>query len=128
MRPEFERVVEGCEMRSKFASILNTLHTTGAKALEDLVDNIRCDPSTQLPRDGTVHELTSNVLVFLEQLLDYTDTIAGVLEQEPAYTSALAQTGHAHSDRATRNRVLLGIYMSKSPKARFVSISAHIQN
>lgn len=30
MRPEFERTVEGCDynVRSKFASILNTLHGT----------------------------------------------------------------------------------------------------
>ncbi|KAJ1527312.1 hypothetical protein ONE63_008830 [Megalurothrips usitatus] len=113
IRPEFEKIVEGCDynVRSKFASILNTLHSTGAKALEDLIESIRADPSTQLPKDGTVHELTSNVLVFLEQLLDYTDTIAGVLEKEPAYAAALHHAGLAN--RPERARALLGIYVKK---------------
>lgn len=58
-----------------------------------------------------MHELTSNVLVFLEQLLDYADTIAGVLEKEPAYMAALHHAGLAN--RTERARALLGIYVSK---------------
>ncbi|XP_034242549.1 exocyst complex component 7 isoform X1 [Thrips palmi] len=113
LRPEFEKILEGCEynVRSKFNSLLNTLHSTGAKALEDLIESIRADPSAQLPKDGTVHELTSNVLVFLEQLLDYADTIAGVLEKEPAYMAALHHAGLAN--RTERARALLGIYVKK---------------
>ncbi|KAJ9587571.1 hypothetical protein L9F63_019002 [Diploptera punctata] len=113
MRPEFERTVEGCDynVRSKFASILNTLHGTGAKALEDFIESVRSDPSTQLPKDGTVHELTSNVLVFLEQLLDYVDTIGGVLAQDTVYSNALTLIpGHAKLDK---NKTLVGIYIKK---------------
>ena len=90
----------------------------GAKALEDLIESIRADPSTQLPKDGTVHELTSNVLVFLEQLLDYADTIAGVLEKEPAYAAALHHAGLAN--RPERARALLGIYVSKYRNHSFI--------
>jgi exocyst complex protein 7 len=113
MRPEFERTVEGCDynVRSKFASILNTLHGTGAKALEDFTESVRSDPSTQLPKDGTVHELTSNVLVFLEQLLDYVDTIGGMLAQDSVYSSALTViSGHGRVDK---NKALVGIYIKK---------------
>ncbi|KDR13019.1 exocyst complex component 7 isoform X1 [Zootermopsis nevadensis] len=113
MRPEFERTVEGCDynVRSKFASILNTLHGTGAKALEDFIESVRSDPSTQLPKDGTVHELTSNVLVFLEQLLDYVDTIGGVLAQDSVYSNALTLIpGHGKVDK---NKALVGIYIKK---------------
>ncbi|XP_069692328.1 exocyst complex component 7 isoform X2 [Periplaneta americana] len=113
MRPEFERTVEGCDynVRSKFASILNTLHSTGAKALEDFIESVRSDPSTQLPKDGTVHELTSNVLVFLEQLLDYVDTIGGVLAQDSVYSNALTLIpGHGKVDK---NKALVGIYIKK---------------
>lgn len=62
---------------------------------------------TQLPSDGTVHELTSNVIMFLEQLLDYTDTIGMVLAQDPSYARQLDKL------KATDiNKALLGLYIS----------------
>nr|CAD7596287.1 unnamed protein product [Timema genevievae] len=124
MKPEFERTVEGCDfyVRSKFASILNTLHGTGSKALEEFVESVRSDPSTQLPKDGTVHELTSNVLVFLEQLLDYVNTIGGVLSQESLYSNALTLVPNA--SKVDKNKVLLGIYISE---CRCESISFSIK-
>lgn len=35
----------------------------GAKALEEFIDNIKNDPdkASNMPRDGTVHELTNHV-------------------------------------------------------------------
>ncbi|XP_049801364.1 exocyst complex component 7 isoform X1 [Schistocerca nitens] len=110
LRPEFERTMEGCDqnVRAKFSSILRMLHTTGAKALENFIESVRTEPSTQLPKDGTVHELTSNVLVFLEQLLDYVDTIGGVLGEDPAYNTSVASHG-----KVDRNKALVGIYIRK---------------
>lgn len=113
MRPEFERTVEGCDLnvRSQFTNILNTLHMTGAKALEEFIENIRSDTSSGLPKDGTVHELTSNVLVFTEQLIEYMDTIAGVLGQDPAYSNAFMQI--PNNGKVDKNKALLGIYIKK---------------
>lgn len=82
----------------------------GSKALEDFIESIRNDSSSGLPKDGTVHELTSNVLVFLEQLLDYSDMIARVLSQDAAYSSALAMLPNAN--KIDKNKALLGIYIS----------------
>ncbi|XP_067005979.1 exocyst complex component 7 isoform X2 [Anabrus simplex] len=112
MRPEFDRIVKGCSehVTSKFSSIHSTLHATAAKALDDFMDSIRSDPSTQLPKDGTVHELTSNMLVFLEQLLDYVDTIGGVLAQNADYNAALGLLPGAFG-RADKNKILLGMYI-----------------
>lgn len=62
---------------------------------------------TQLPSDGTVHELTSNVIMFLEQLLDYTDTIGMVLAQDPSYARQLDKL-----KAADINKALLGLYIS----------------
>ncbi|KAK7861732.1 hypothetical protein R5R35_008704 [Gryllus longicercus] len=114
MRPEFDKIVKGCSetVTSKFSSIHNTLHGTAAKALDDFIESIRSDPSTQLPKDGTVHELTSNVLVFLEQLLDFTDTIGGVLAQNLEYNNALGQLPGGYG-RTDKNKILLGMYIQK---------------
>lgn len=88
VKPEFEKALEGCPAptRSRMASLISMLDSTGAKSLEEFVDNIRNDPERQsnMPKDGTVHELTSNTMLFLEQLLDYCDTAgAMLLTQDP---------------------------------------------
>lgn len=112
MKPDFERAVEGCDLniRNQFSNILNTLHATGAKALEDFIDRIRTDSSSSLPRDGTVHQLTSDVLVFVQQLLEYTETIAAVLGQDVSYVTSASLESHKPGER---NKLLLSIYIKK---------------
>lgn len=78
------------------------------KALEDFIESLRLDSVNLLPRDGTVHELTSNVLMFLEQLLEYLDTIGHILEEDPNYNSQLDKI-----KGADKFKVLLGLYISK---------------
>lgn len=62
----------------------------------------------QLPPDGTVHELTSNVIMFLEHLLDYSDTIGVVLGQDPSYVKQLEKLKHTDP-----NKAYIGLYISK---------------
>ncbi|KAJ8976621.1 hypothetical protein NQ317_017451 [Molorchus minor] len=110
LKPEFERTVEqyGLNVKQKFDQILQMLHSTGSKALEDFIESIRSDSVTQLPSDGTVHEMTSNVIMFLEQLLDYTDTIGVVLEQDPNYSQQLNKLKPTDP-----NKALLGFYITQ---------------
>ncbi|XP_060523354.1 exocyst complex component 7 isoform X2 [Cylas formicarius] len=110
LKPDFDRTIEQCDpnVKLKFESILQMLHSTGSKALEDFIESLRSDSVTQLPPDGTVHELTSNVIMFLEQLLDYIDTIGIVLLQDPNYSKQLEKL--KYSDQ---NKALLGLYIKK---------------
>lgn len=110
LKPDFEKTVEqyALNVKYKFEQILQMLHSTGSKALEDFIESIRSDSITQLPSDGTVHEMTSNVIMFLEQLLDYTDTIGIVLEQDPSYSRQLSKLKTSDSSKA-----LLGLYVKK---------------
>ncbi|CAH1116284.1 unnamed protein product [Phaedon cochleariae] len=110
LKPEFERTVEDYDLnvKQKFDQIIQMLHSTGYKTLEDFIDSIRSDSVTQLPSDGTVHEMTSNVIMFLEQLLDYTDTIGIVLEQDQNYTRQLSKLKFTD-----RSKALLGLYIKK---------------
>ncbi|XP_014236874.1 exocyst complex component 7 [Trichogramma pretiosum] len=84
LKPDLERTVEGCEyaLRSKFASVIQTLTDTGAQALECFGESVRNESGTVLPKDGTVAESTSNVLIFLEQLIEYADTVGAVLKRQ----------------------------------------------
>lgn len=76
--------------------------------MEDFIESLRTESVTQLPPDGTVHELTSNVLMFLEQLLEYTETLGRVLADDPSYSIQLEKL------RTTdKNKALLGLYISE---------------
>lgn len=87
MRPEFDQLLEKCQnnVRQKFAGVITTLHSVGAKALDDFIDSIKTDPDRQMPKDGTVHELTSNVMMVLEQLYEFVDIIGSILSEDPNY-------------------------------------------
>ncbi|XP_020611079.1 exocyst complex component 7-like [Orbicella faveolata] len=57
------------------------MELTSAKALDDFADGIKHGPDkhSNMPSDGTVHELTRNTLIFMEQLLPYTETVGSML-------------------------------------------------
>ena len=55
------------------------------KSLDDFMEWVLNDPDRQLPRDGTVHQRTSNVIMFCDQLVSH--AARTVL---PAYTAAAA--------------------------------------
>lgn len=75
--------------------------------MEDFIESLRLDSVTQLPKDGTVHELTSNVLMFLESLLEYTNTLGRVLSEDPSYNLQLDKL-----KTNNKNKALLGLYIS----------------
>lgn len=82
IKPDFDFTLEGCSIpiRSKLASMLSTLGSTGAKALEDFIESIKNDPErASMPKDGTVHELTNRAIIFLEPLMDYAETAGAML-------------------------------------------------
>lgn len=81
----------------------------GAQALECFGDNVK-NESAVLPKDGTVAESTSNVLVFLEQLTEYADTVGAVLKRHTETDSS----GAANNKQAeTQHRIALGHYISE---------------
>jgi len=62
-----------------------------------------------LPRDGTVYQLTSDVLVLMEQLLDYIDSVGPLLAQVPLYNNMVSH----HIAPPEKYKYLLGLYISK---------------
>ncbi|NXM21429.1 EXOC7 protein, partial [Ploceus nigricollis] len=86
MKPEFDQVLQGTAAgtKNKLPGLINSMETTGAKALEEFADNIKNDPDKEynMPKDGTVHELTSNAILFLQQLLDFQETAGAMLASQ----------------------------------------------
>ena len=112
-----DRTLEAADpaLRAKYKTMVNTMFVTGSTALDDFIEGIRADPTTKekLPKDGTVFQLTSNVLLFLEQLLEFIDTLASVITtQDSTYNQTLLRLQRKISV-SDRNQALVGIYITK---------------
>lgn len=110
MRPEFDQLLEKCHpsIRQKFVGVVTTLHSVGAKSLDDFIDSIRTDPDRQMPKDGTVHELTSNVMMVLEQLYEFIDIIGSILSEDSSYQANLASF-----PASERKKAAVGNYITR---------------
>lgn len=108
VRPEFEIIFKDCKeiLSSKFDALTQTLHSTGRRSLDEFIENIRNDQDRQLPKDGTVHEMTSNTMIFLEQILDFVDTMGGMLAKDPTF-----QNQTVNLKESDRNSVCMAIFI-----------------
>lgn len=115
LQPGFDEIFVGSitsnKVNHKLTVLLKTFQSNGMRALEDFIENIRNEETSQLPKDGTVHELTSNVLMFLEQLTVYLDTVADILAQDQNYSTAPVISNRSLDESLKKN--LLGSYIKR---------------
>ncbi|XP_051968945.1 exocyst complex component 7 isoform X5 [Xyrauchen texanus] len=85
-KPDFDVTLQGtaASTKNKLPALITSMETIGAKALEEFADSIKNDPDKEynMPKDGTVHELTSNAILFLQQLLDFQETAGAMLASQ----------------------------------------------
>nr|XP_015211922.1 PREDICTED: exocyst complex component 7 isoform X7 [Lepisosteus oculatus] len=109
-KPEFDQVLQGtaASTKNKLPTLITSMETTGAKALEEFADSIKNDPDKEynMPKDGTVHELTSNAILFLQQLLDFQETAGAMLASQETSSSASSYSSEF-------SRRLLSTYICK---------------
>ncbi|KAK6478204.1 exocyst complex component 7-like isoform X20 [Huso huso] len=109
-KPEFDQVLQGtaASTKNKLPSLITSMETIGAKALEEFADSIKNDPDKEynMPKDGTVHELTSNAILFLQQLLDFQETAGAMLASQETSSSASSYSSEF-------SRRLLSTYICK---------------
>lgn len=129
LQPDINKAFDK-NQRNQFAIVLQKLQHTGLKALEQFIELMKGDTGSNLvgmgtgtlagyatsnvPKDATVHELTSNAIWFIEHLFDHYDVIGMILLNDQNYVK---QVDSAFSNRSIsnedRNKALLGIYISK---------------
>ncbi|KAM3848984.1 exocyst complex component 7 isoform 5-T5 [Vipera latastei] len=106
----FDSLIQGtaASTKNKLPSLITSMETTGAKALEHFADNIKNNPDKEynMPKDGTVHELTSNAILFLQQLLDFQETAGAMLASQETSSSASSYSSEF-------SRRLLSTYICK---------------
>lgn len=80
-RHNFDLLFDGCqsEALARFQGLTITFQATISKSLEEFASYVHTDSDMKVPRDGTVHELTNNVMIFIEQLREYLDIMSSVI-------------------------------------------------
>ncbi|KAG5830027.1 hypothetical protein ANANG_G00319100, partial [Anguilla anguilla] len=95
-KPDFDSTLQGtaASTKNKLPTLIVSMETIGAKALEEFADSIKNDPDKEynMPKDGTVHELTSNAILFLQQLLDFQETAGAMLASQVSESSSSASS------------------------------------
>ncbi|CAI5658097.1 exocyst complex component 7 isoform X4 [Oreochromis niloticus] len=121
-KSEFDTTLQGtaASTKNKLPTLITSMETIGAKALEEFADSIKNDPDKEynMPKDGTVHELTSNAILFLQQLLDFHETAGAMLASQvlgDTYNIPLdpRETSSATSYTSDFNKRLLSSYICK---------------
>ncbi|GBO00175.1 Exocyst complex component 7 [Araneus ventricosus] len=95
IKADFEKLFQGCSstLYDKLKGFVITVQATISKTLEEFIESIKNDPDTKMPKDGTVHQLTSNAIMLLEQLQDYQDILSSVLTLQDASFAASKDKG-----------------------------------
>ncbi|KAM6897460.1 exocyst complex component 7 isoform 10-T10 [Xenentodon cancila] len=121
-KSEFDATLQGtaASTKNKLPTLITSMETIGAKALEEFADSIKNDPDKEynMPKDGTVHELTSNAILFLQQLLDFHETAGAMLASQvlgDTYNIPLdpRETSSASSYTSEFSKRLLSTYICK---------------
>uniref|UniRef100_A0A672MZD2 Exocyst complex component 7 n=1 Tax=Sinocyclocheilus grahami TaxID=75366 RepID=A0A672MZD2_SINGR len=121
-KPDFDATLQGtaASTKNKLPALITSMETIGAKALEEFADSIKNDPDKEynMPKDGTVHELTSNAILFLQQLLDFQETAGAMLaSQGKAVETCLFLSSESSSSASSYSsefsRRLLSTYIYK---------------
>ncbi|XP_016326439.1 exocyst complex component 7-like [Sinocyclocheilus anshuiensis] len=127
-KPDFDATLQGtaASTKNKLPALITSMETIGAKALEEFADSIKNDPDKEynMPKDGTVHELTSNAILFLQQLLDFQETAGAMLASQvlgDTYNIPLDPRGKRSSGRCAAvfaDKVLGNLQLNLSNKAK----------
>lgn len=130
LQPDIDKICDSAQ-RQQLGGVLNKLQQTGSKALEQFIDAVKNDTGSggmvsmssstisygggsSVPKDATVHELTSNTIWFLEQLQEHCETIGSILQIDSIYSNDLDRiASHKTVSLEQKNKALLGIYVRK---------------
>ncbi|XP_073843735.1 exocyst complex component 7 [Musca autumnalis] len=127
LQPDIDRTYD-VQQREQLTKVLNKLQYTGAKALEHFLEVVRGDSTTNLvgmssstlgyvnvPKDATVHELTSNTIWFIENLLNHYDVIGVILQPNVLYSTQLDSILiKKQLPEEEHNKALLAVYIKKA--------------
>lgn len=96
---DFEGVLRtaNVETRKKFFTLFTLFESTGHKAMYEFIEKLKeTEKHITMPKDGTVHEVTTNVMVFLEDLVKFSETTGAILASKEAAARKSAKDHEQH--------------------------------
>jgi len=131
LKPSIDRTLEGADpgIKAKYNNMVQSFFNTGSNALDTFVDSIRGDstPREKMPKDATVFQLTSNVILFLQQINEFVDTLAMILTQDTSYNQTLIRLPRkisAKKNKCQRTKSCIGWPLhTESPGATKLDVS-----
>lgn len=83
------------EARKKFFTLFSLFESTGYKAMYEFIEKLKeTEKHITMPKDGTVHEVTTNVMVFLEDLVKFSETTGIILASKEETGTRLSNKDH----------------------------------
>lgn len=117
-QPEYTRLLTGCgvALQAKCTAIAANMQDTVVQCLEVVMESVRGDGGERaLPKDGTVHQQTSNALIFVQQLQEYCLVLGAVLVRDAALRSVSSVQQPAQGTQLTPEQcqALLAAYIKR---------------
>ncbi|CAG0879845.1 unnamed protein product [Darwinula stevensoni] len=120
LQRRFDSLTSECseDSQRKFKHLMGMFFETESQCLEDFIEALKLDQDKQVPSDGTVHQLTSNIMMSLEPLRDTDDTLGHILQvailsvsflDKPLYQKAVGSLPL----NISRKKALLGVYLTR---------------
>ncbi|XP_065184295.1 exocyst complex component 7-like isoform X2 [Sycon ciliatum] len=107
--PQYQDLMKGLQgdPASRISVLTSLFENTCHKSLMEFCDYVKADPDkvSNMPKDGTVHELTSSTISFLQQCMELKDVIGKLLLPHDAAAQA--------SRTCAPSRKALGSYFNK---------------
>ena len=106
------------ETRKKFFTVYGLFESTGYKAMYDFIEKLKeTEKHITMPKDGTVHEVTTNVMVFLEDLVKFSET-TGVILASKEDSSSRSSSNHDNFVANYISQALICLSRSLALKAK----------
>lgn len=126
VKPDFNTLLKvmNVDTRKIFLNVISLFEETGRNILHDFQEKLQeSDKHVNMPKDGTVHQITSNVTIFLEELIQYLDTTAAILSS----SDSKSPTEDINSKEIVStyiSTILSGLSSNLNIKAKFYDTSA----
>nr|CAB3243997.1 exocyst complex component 7 [Phallusia mammillata] len=126
MLPLYEDILRASPSnKSVFRTMISDLELIGVKVLEDFTDCVKIDPEKEsnMPKDGIVHELTRNTMLFMQQLAQNVEVVGGMLASQQMETSNMSSSGEIYLSKRITD-VIAGLKLNLENKSRVYADSS----
>uniref|UniRef100_H2ZQN4 Exocyst complex component 7 n=1 Tax=Ciona savignyi TaxID=51511 RepID=H2ZQN4_CIOSA len=127
--PAYQDALKGVseKNRLRIPRLIAELDSVGVKVLEDFSDCVKSDPEKEsnMPKDGTVHELTSNTMLFLQQLAENVEIVGGMLASNQSQVLGALKLNLENKSRVYVDLFLAAVFLLNNYHFIITALNRH---